>query len=328
MKLLFAHVQAFCIIVVLSLWSQPIIAHNLEPIFISIYEIEKDELRVNLAMPTLFDRDNYPNITANHECDIRWLSDIDGILQCNNALITSLEITYPIAQPSGPTMIHYHDLQGSTELQELDGSNYWQRPEQLDQWSVYKRYTQLGFEHIFAGFDHVLFIFCLLMLSNGFRKTAIMLTGFTLSHSLTLYLAAYKWIQVPINAVEVIISLSLLMMAIEIINNNKQSLIQRYPFIVSSLFGLLHGMGFATVLINVGLPQEHHFIGLLFFNAGVELAQLTIIITWFMILTLSRKLQFDLTMVKQHHTVALTAIGGLSVYWLIDRSILWLSPLY
>ena len=123
---------------------------------------------------------------------------------------------------------------------------------------VVRTYTVLGIEHILTGFDHLLFVLALVILVKGLRRLIATITAFTVAHSLSLVAATLGWVHVPGPPVEASIALSIVFVAGEIIHSKdgKPGLTQRYPWVVAFTFGLLHGLGFASALAEVGLPQR------------------------------------------------------------------------
>ncbi|HXJ59240.1 MAG TPA: HupE/UreJ family protein [Verrucomicrobiae bacterium] len=140
-------------------------------------------------------------------------------------------------------------------------------------------YLKLGGEHILLGIDHLLFVLALVLLVKGRRRLVGTITAFTLAHSLTLAAATLGFVHVPGPPVEACIALSIVFVAAEIIRSRqgKPVLTERAPWVVAFTFGLLHGLGFAGALSDVGLPQHAIPLALLFFNIGVELGQLAFI---------------------------------------------------
>jgi hydrogenase/urease accessory protein HupE len=140
-------------------------------------------------------------------------------------------------------------------------------------------YLHLGVEHILFGFDHLLFVFALVILVRGWRRVALTVTAFTVAHSITLVAATLGLINVPGPPVEAAIALSIMLVAVEIVNARRgiPSLTARWPWLVAFCFGLLHGFGFAGALAEVGLPHHAIPIALLFFNLGVEIGQLVFV---------------------------------------------------
>jgi len=140
-------------------------------------------------------------------------------------------------------------------------------------------YLVLGYKHILPlGFDHILFVLSLFLLSPKLKPVLLQATAFTLAHSVTLALAVYKVISVPAAIVEPLIALSIAYVAVENILSPK---IRPGRIGVVFVFGLVHGLGFAGALAEMGLPQNAYMLSLVMFNVGVELGQLTVILLAF-----------------------------------------------
>jgi hydrogenase/urease accessory protein HupE len=190
-------------------------------------------------------------------------------------------------------------------------------------------YLRLGVEHILFGYDHLLFVLALVILVREWRRVAITVTAFTIAHSVTLAAATLGFVNVPGPPVEAAIALSIMLVAVEILNarRGQPSLTARLPWLVAFSFGLLHGFGFAGALAEVGLPQHAIPIALLFFNVGVEIGQLIFVAAVLSLLWLSRHAASQLleaALVKGAFdrldiTVAY-AIGIVVAYWLVERT--------
>jgi len=189
---------------------------------------------------------------------------------------------------------------------------------------VVQTYTVLGIEHILTGFDHLLFVLALVILVKGVRRLIATVTAFTVAHSLTLVAATLGWVHVPGPPVEAAIALSIVFVAGEIIRSRQTNpgLTQRYPWVVAFTFGLLHGVGFASALAEVGLPQLSIPMALLFFNVGVEIGQLMFIAAVFAAIATGRWIG-QRARVPKHHglwRIPPYAIGGIASYWVIERA--------
>ena len=134
-------------------------------------------------------------------------------------------------------------------------------------------YTRLGIEHILTGYDHLLFVLAITLLVRSGKRLVAAITAFTVAHSLTLAATVLGWLWFPSAPVETTIALSIVLVCTECLHP-KDSLTHRAPWLVTFAFGLLHGLGFASALIAIGLPEEHVTSALLFFNVGVEMGQL------------------------------------------------------
>jgi len=185
-----------------------------------------------------------------------------------------------------------------------------------------KTYTVLGIEHILDGTDHLLFVACLVMIAGTFSKLLWTITGFTLAHSITLFLSALDVIRVPIPPIEASIALSIVFLAMEIAKGDKNSLTYRYPGLVSSSFGLLHGFGFASALMEIGLPQQEKVYALLFFNVGVEFGQIIFVLCILVLIWLMNLVWKNSSSLEWSKPVAYV-IGSISMMWLIERVILF-----
>jgi hydrogenase/urease accessory protein HupE len=186
---------------------------------------------------------------------------------------------------------------------------------------VVQTYTILGIEHILLGFDHLCFVLALVLIVRGTRRLVLTVTTFTLAHSVTLALATLEVIRVPGPPVEAVIALSIVFLASEILQQRRgrEGLAARQPWLVAAGFGLLHGLGFAGALAEVGLPANAIPLALLFFNLGVEIGQLLFIVC---ALTLARAVpllvagRLDL---RPAGVVIPYLIGGVASYWAIER---------
>lgn len=195
------------------------------------------------------------------------------------------------------------------------------------QFEVVRTYTVLGIEHILLGPDHLLFVLALVLLVKGRRRLLFTITAFTVAHSITLALASLGMLKVPGPPVEASIALSIVFVASEIIHGRqgRPGLTQRYPWVVAFTFGLLHGLGFASALAEVGLPPLSIPTALLFFNVGVEIGQLLFIAAVLGVMTVglrfARQLaqRMGLPQVPGLWRVAPYVIGGVASYWLFDR---------
>jgi hydrogenase/urease accessory protein HupE len=195
---------------------------------------------------------------------------------------------------------------------------------------VVATYSKLGVEHILLGIDHLLFVLALLLLVNGVGRLVATVTAFTVAHSITLAAATLGLVHVPQAPVEAVIALSVMFVAAEILRTTqgRTSLTARAPWLVAFVFGLLHGLGFAGALREVGLPQTEIPIALLFFNVGVEVGQLAFIAAVVAGLTVIARLARPrpgagglVSTERLVRTPLAYLIGCTAAYWTIDRTI-------
>jgi hypothetical protein len=185
--------------------------------------------------------------------------------------------------------------------------------------SVFRTYVRLGLEHIAGGIDHLLFVTLLVLLIGRPRRILTAVTAFTIAHSISLALAALGIVHVPLHAVEALIALSILFMAVEIAPPAKDRAFSRAPWAIAFGFGLLHGLGFASGLAEIGLPHHEIPLALISFNVGVEIGQFSCV---GVLLAFGRLMRGTSTLVRARALVlALNLIGGFASYWTIQRTI-------
>jgi hydrogenase/urease accessory protein HupE len=179
---------------------------------------------------------------------------------------------------------------------------------------VASAYLVLGVQHILSGFDHLLFVAGLLFLVGFQRRLIWTITAFTVAHSLTLASAALGWLTLRPPPVEACIALSIMLVASEALHQ-RLTLARRWPALLAFVFGLVHGLGFAGALKEIGLPESHLLTALLTFNLGVEAGQLLAVgAAWALITALRRQ-----PWLVQQRMPALYAIGSLAAYWTFLR---------
>jgi len=180
-------------------------------------------------------------------------------------------------------------------------------------------YLRLGIEHIWTGIDHLLFVLGLLLLVSNRRKLIATITTFTIAHSITLALATLGIIHVASSFAETCIALSIVFLAVELARHyrGQDGVTYRYPWAISFIFGLMHGLGFAGALASVGLPQQSIPLALLLFNVGVEIGQLVFVMVVLFIMHFVRKIILS----RQHSLrwIPVYAIGGMAGFWFVER---------
>ena len=200
------------------------------------------------------------------------------------------------------------------------GDSEFRVPAKPEKSQVVKAYAQLGFEHILTGPDHLLFVLGLILLVIGWRPLLKTVTAFTVGHSLTLSVVALGLVRVPSSLIEVLIAGSVLLLAVELTTRNRArpSLLRRKPWLMALGFGLLHGMGFAGALAEIGLPDDEIPLALFSFNIGIELGQLAFVAV---ILAGAALLRAPLARAPLWVLRAPAyAIGSLAVYWMLERT--------
>lgn len=160
------------------------------------------------------------------------------------------------------------------------GNNSFTIPEQVTRFELAVSYWQMGAIHILEGFDHLLFLLTLLLIVTGLWPLLKTVTAFTVAHSLTLALATLGLVNIPPAPTEAVISLSIVLLAVEVVCKSAGdiTLSERYPWLVAFTFGLVHGLGFAGALSEIGVPPNEVPLALLMFNVGVETGQVTFVV--------------------------------------------------
>jgi len=177
-------------------------------------------------------------------------------------------------------------------------------------------YLKLGYTHILPlGLDHILFVLCIFLLNPKLKSVIWQATAFTVAHSITLGLAMYGLITPPSHIIEPVIALSIFFVAVENILTDK---LKPSRVIVVFIFGLIHGMGFASALTGLGLPKKEFVTGLVTFNVGVELGQISVILSaWLLVgIWFSKKPWYKSRIV----TPASAIIALIALYWMIERT--------
>ena len=182
-------------------------------------------------------------------------------------------------------------------------------------WSVGSSYLSAGFLHIVPkGLDHVLFILGVFLITMRLRPLLIQITMFTVAHSLTLSLGVLGYVNIPPQVVEPLIALSIAYVAFENLASDRLS---RFRLPVIFGFGLLHGLGFASVLAEFGLPEGLYFAALFWFNVGVEVAQIGLLVAAYLGITV----WFSCPEAYRRCVVlpGSLVIGGVGTYWMAER---------
>lgn len=194
-------------------------------------------------------------------------------------------------------------------------------PIEPNRYQAFLLYLKLGVEHIFLGIDHLLFVLGLLLFVRNRKLLLWTITSFTLAHSITLALSTFNILQLNSGPVEAVIALSIIFLAREYLSYVKtgRSLTASYPWLVSFGFGLIHGLGFAGALSEIGLPQQSIGTALLSFNLGVELGQVLFIAVCLLLMGILLKLIPKY--VHKYWKIGPYVLGTVACYWFVDRSL-------
>lgn len=179
-----------------------------------------------------------------------------------------------------------------------------------------REYLAQGVWHIWFGWDHLAFVLCLALLARG-RQLLWLVSAFTAGHSVSLALAFFEVVRLPIPPVEAAIALSIAFMAREalLVGRGAQPFVWGRQLMVVTLFGLLHGLGFATALEELGVRPGEQVAALVFFNLGVEIGQVAFVGAILAALTGLRAIRWELPA----RVAALYAVGAIGCFWMVER---------
>ncbi|ASD69523.1 HupE/UreJ family protein [Pseudoalteromonas piscicida] len=331
-----SRILLLCLTMCLVTFSQQIHAHDARPIVIEINQ-RAQLADINIKVPASLSADSLPRITIDAQCEGKAESRLrhqsgaflmSQTVQCEQSIAgRQLNIHFPASNPSLSTLVTVNLENGQQHSQLLAPQQTdWQIPSEENARGIVWQYTQMGALHIFAGWDHLLFVLCLVILAGSLRRIAITATGFTFGHSITLIATALNWIRVPTAFCEILIALSIVFMAVEIAKGDKLLWGYRQPVLVATSFGLIHGFGFAAVLDEIGLPQVELFWGLVSFNVGIELGQLTFIITVVTVFKIASQIPLLQWVKHIPSQTYIYVIGSVAAFWFWQRSISLFYP--
>jgi hypothetical protein len=238
-----------------------------------------------------------------------------NVLRCGEAGLTGVLTIEGVGQRYSAALVKVFWRDGQSRVYTLTERQpsvhlYGSADDRRGMGEIARAYLALGIEHILSGVDHLMFVAALLFLVGFRRKLVWTITAFTLAHSLTLASAALGWLTLRSAPVEASIALSIVLVASEALNS-RETLARRLPALVAFLFGLVHGLGFAGALADIGLPRNHLATALLTFNVGVEIGQLFAVAVVWAVWRVVRNWRFA----GWSRVPLLYGIGSLAAYW-------------
>jgi hydrogenase/urease accessory protein HupE len=300
---------------VLALWCaaavRPALAHEMTLAEMNVYEAVPGDF----VWQWTATNDQHPDTS---DLRLHWptgCSSSNGVLHCGSQGLKGLLELEGTSRNYSAVLVRVTWLDGQSYVYTLTAGQprvmlYGSAQDNRGGWEIARTYTALGVEHILTGYDHLLFVFGLLFLVGFQRKLIWTITAFTAAHSVTLASAALGILTLRSPPVEASIALSIVLVVAEALNP-RQTLARRVPALLAFLFGLVHGLGFAGALKDVGLPQHSLPTALFTFNLGVEVGQLfTVSVAWLLWLALKRWPPFE-----RSRTPALYAMGSVAAYW-------------
>ncbi|MDK3075042.1 HupE/UreJ family protein [Sedimentitalea sp. JM2-8] len=307
-------------------------AHALDPGYLELSAIDAAQWRVYWRMPDVNGRPMpiAPRLSNACEQTPSPAPAFDG-----RAWVASFMATCPdglagvtiriegLERTRTDVLVRYELAPGQARTQRLTASAPdFTVPSDPGRGAVFASYVSLGVTHILEGLDHLLFVFALLLLVGQPRRLIWAITAFTLAHSLTLAAATLGWLRLPSAPVEVVVALSIVFLAYELAlpPERRDPAAERFPALVAFGFGLIHGLGFAGALREIGLPQDDIPLALLSFNIGVELGQLLFIALILTVGHLARRVVPVMARNGPRLTrVSSYVIGSTAAFWVIER---------
>lgn len=322
-------------LVLLTLWAAaapvPAATHALDPGYLELSALDENRWRVTWRVPDVGGRpmpitaglpatcssDPPPPEFDGRAWSARWIATCPDGLAGGTIRIGNLE------QTRTETLVRYELRPGETRVQRLTAADTaFTVPPDAGVAQILTSYIALGVSHILEGIDHLLFVFALLLLIRDRARLLWAITAFTVAHSLTLAAAVLGWLNVPPPPVEAVIALSIVFLAHELSlpPERRDPLAGRWPWLVSFAFGLIHGLGFAGALREIGLPEGDIPLALFAFNIGVEIGQILFIALVVLAGIALKRLYPELRRGMPRMTrTASYAIGSLAAFWVIER---------
>jgi hydrogenase/urease accessory protein HupE len=308
----------------------PLAAHEARPAFLDVRELSVGRYEVVWKRPM---RGEYvigftvgwpegcaPTVT--NETDLPGANITRMLLDCGETGLIGKTVTINrLPETSAEVLVRVEFVDGTSQTQLL-------RPASpsvtvvgpRSAFAVGAEYLRLGFDHILAGIDHLIFVLGLTLLVGGGWRLVKTITAFTVAHSITLALSTLGLVRVSQAPVEAAIALSIVFLARELLllRQGQPGLTSRAPWLVAFIFGLLHGLGFAGALREIGLPQGDIPLALLAFNLGVEAGQLAFVAVVLVLIAVGRRI-FSRTLPNWLEQVPAYAIGTVAAFWTLER---------
>lgn len=302
------------LLVVLFSLGTPVRAHDGLPITVTLTEQPGGVFRAGMLLPPAVPERQMRAMSLSPPCRPAGPS----LFTCPDGLDSArLRLEWPAGIPSLAVLVRvsWRDGQRANAVSSA-GATAIELPHREEAGQVFGSYFRIGLEHILFGWDHLLFVACLALIAARPRRIALMVTGFTLGHAVTITAVSLGLAGLPIAPVEAVIALSIMALAAEIARGQRPGLLARFPLALSASFGLLHGFGFASALAEIGLPRTELGTGLLAFNLGIELGQLAFVAALWGLTRLPRPAALRLDWLRLGFT---TVVGSTATYWLIIR---------
>ena len=319
---------AFCILVMLEVVSGDFaIAHEIRPAYLQITEVGKGDANYHILwkQPVVQNRRLPIDPVFSDECE---LSDLSPPEVTSVAILYNWQTECDLSETSihvTGLMVNHTDVLVRVETLDDEVENYVLRPSNpildlKEGGAPALDYFIIGVDHLVFGIDHVLFVIGLFLFIQAPIALIKTITAFTVSHSITLALSVLGLVKLDQGPIELVIALSILFLARELVQeeSKRSRLTLGRPWVMAFFFGLLHGLGFAGALADIGLPKDDLWLSLLLFNLGIEAGQIAVILVLAIVAWALSQINW-----KQYfNTLAAWGMGSVAAFWTIDRALL------
>lgn len=319
---------AFCILVMLEVVSGDFaIAHEIRPAYLQITEVGKGDANYHILwkQPVVQNRGLPIDPVFSDECE---LSDLSPPEVTSVAILYNWQTECDLSETSihvTGLMVNHTDVLVRVETLDDEVENYVLRPSNptldlKEGGAPALDYFIIGVDHLVFGIDHVLFVIGLFLFIQAPIALIKTITAFTVSHSITLALSVLGLVKLDQGPIELVIALSILFLARELVQeeSKRSRLTLGRPWVMAFFFGLLHGLGFAGALADIGLPKDDLWLSLLLFNLGIEAGQIAVILVLAIVAWALSQINW-----KQYfNTLAAWGMGSVAAFWTIDRALL------
>ena len=319
---------ALCILVMMEVISSDFaIAHEIRPAYLQITEVGKGDANYHILwkQPVVQNRRLPIDPVFSDECE---LSDLSPPEVTSVAILYNWQTECDLSETSVHVtglMVNHTDVLVRVETLDDEVENYVLRPSNptldlKEGGAPALDYFIIGVDHLVFGIDHVLFVIGLFLFIQAPIALIKTITAFTVSHSITLALSVLGLVKLDQGPIELVIALSILFLARELVQeeSKRSRLTLGRPWVMAFFFGLLHGLGFAGALADIGLPKDDLWLSLLLFNLGIEAGQIAVILVLAIVAWALSQINW-----KQYfNTLAAWGMGSVAAFWTIDRALL------
>ena len=319
---------AFCLLAMLEVvLGDFAVSHEIRPAYLQVTEVGKGEASYHILwkQPVVQNKRLPIDLVFSDACE---LSDLSPPEVTSVAILYNWQTECDLSETSihvSGLMVNHTDVLVRVETLDDEVENYVLRPSNptldlKEGGAPALDYFIIGVDHLVFGIDHVLFVIGLFLFIQAPIALIKTITAFTVSHSITLAFSVLGVVKLDQGPIELVIALSILFLARELVQeeSKRSRLTLGRPWVMAFLFGLLHGLGFAGALADIGLPEDDLWLSLLLFNLGIEAGQIAVILVLAIVAWALSQINW-----KQYfNTLAAWGMGSVAAFWTIDRALL------